>query len=143
MPKSLVGSAVGQIHSMIEEGIDRIKTNAGPAPLILVGGGTILVKRRLAGVSEGLVPERAGVANAIGASIAQVGGEIDKVYSYEKLSRKKAIDAAERRAVRMAVEAGAKEDTVEIVDFDEVPLSYVPGNTVRLRVKAAGELAEC
>ena len=143
LPESLIGSAVGRIHSMLEEGIDRIKTNAGPAPLILVGGGTILVKRKLAGVSEELVPERAGVANAIGASIAQVGGEIDKVYSYEKLSRKKAIDAAEQRAVMMAVEAGAKEDTVEIVDFDEVPLSYVPGNTVRLRVKAAGELAEC
>lgn len=143
LPESLIGSAVGRIHSMLEEGIDRIKTNDGPAPLILVGGGTILVKRKLAGVSEELVPERAGVANAIGASIAQVGGEIDKVYSYEKLSRKKAIDAAEQRAVMMAVEAGAKEDTVEIVDFDEVPLSYVPGNTVRLRVKAAGELAEC
>ena len=143
LPESLVGSAVGRIHSMLEEGIDRIKTNAGPAPLILVGGGTILVKRRLAGVSEELVPERAGVANAIGASIAQVGGEIDKVYSYEKLTRKKAIDAAERSAVRMAVEAGAKEDTEDIVDFDEVPLSYVPGDTVRLRVKAAGELAEC
>ena len=140
---SLVEAAVNRIHSILEDGIDRIKTSADPVPLILVGGGSILIKRDIAGISELIVPEHAGVANAIGASIAQVGGEVDKVYSYEKLGRDASIEDAKRQAVEAAVEAGAKEDTVEMIDFEEVPLSYIPGNAVRLRVKTAGELAVC
>jgi N-methylhydantoinase A/oxoprolinase/acetone carboxylase beta subunit len=139
----LVESAVTRIHSMLEEGIDRIKISAEPMPLLLVGGGTILIGQKIAGASEEITPEYADVANAIGASIAQVGGEVDKIYSYGKLNREEAIHDAKRHAIKTAVEAGAKEGTVEIIDFDEVPLAYIPGKTVRLRVKAAGELAEC
>ena len=36
--------------------------------------------------------------------------------------------------------AGAREDTVEIVDVEDVPLAYLPGNATRIRVKAVGEL---
>lgn len=139
----LIESAVTRIHSMLEEGIDRIKISAEPMPLLLVGGGTILIGQKIAGASEEIIPEYADVANAIGASIAQVGGEVDKIYSYEKLKREEAIHDAKRHAIKTAVEAGANEGTVEIIDFDEVPLAYIPGKTVRLRVKAAGELAEC
>ncbi len=141
LPHRLVDSAIARLHSMLAEGIDRIKVNAEPLPLILVGGGATLLNWHINGTSEGIVPEQAGVANAIGASIAQVGGEIEKIYSYQKLGREEALDDAKRQAVKTAVEAGAREDTVEIIDFEEVPLAYVPGNTVRLRAKAAGELA--
>lgn len=139
----LIKSAVTRIHSMLEDGIDRIKISAEPMPLLLVGGGTILIGQKIAGASEEIIPEYADVANAIGASIAQVGGEVDKIYSYEKLKREEAIRDAKCHAIKTAVEAGANEGTVEIIDFDEVPLAYIPGKTVRLRVKAAGELAEC
>jgi hypothetical protein len=43
-------------------------------------------------------------------------------------------------ATAMAVAAGAREDRVEIVDVDELPLTYLPGNAIRFRVKAVGEL---
>ena len=33
-----------------------------------------------------------------------------------------------------------KRDTVEIIDVEDVPLQYYPGNTNRVKVKAAGEL---
>lgn len=138
-----VGSALTRIHSILEEGIDRIKISAKPMPLVLVGGGTILIGRNIAGASDEIIPDYADVANAIGASIAQVGGEVDKIYSYERLGREEAIYDAKCHAIKTAVEAGANEETVEIIDFDEVPLAYIPGNTVRLRVKAAGELAQC
>ena len=36
-------------------------------------------------------PEHASVANAIGAGIAQVGGEIDHIYSYKKSGREQAL----------------------------------------------------
>jgi len=135
-----VESALARIHSMLEEGIDRIKISADPMPLILVGGGTILIGQDIVGAAEQIIPEHADVANAIGASIAQVGGEIDKIYSYDRLGREEAIAQAKSHAIKTAVEAGANKETVEIIDLDEVPLAYIPGNTVRLRVKAAGEL---
>jgi hypothetical protein len=39
-----------------------------------------------------------------------------------------------------AVAAGARRDTIEIVDVEDVPLAYLPGNATRVRVKAVGEL---
>lgn len=139
----LVDESVNVIHEMLEEWVDRMKTSAEPVPLILVGGGSILINREIPGVSELIIPEHAGVANAIGASIAQVGGEIDKVYSYEQTGRETAIEDAKREASRNAIEAGADESSIEIIDFEEMPLAYMPGHAVRLRVKAAGELRTC
>ena len=40
----------------------------------------------------------------------------------------------------MAVRAGAIAETVEIIDVEDVPLAYYPGNTCRVKVKAAGDL---
>lgn len=44
-------------------------------------------------------------------------------------------------AVELAVKAGAIQGTVEIIDMEDVPLQYYPGNTCRVKVKAAGDLA--
>ena len=44
------------------------------------------------------------------------------------------------RAVEAAVSAGAARDSIEIVDVEDVPLAYLPGNATRVRVKAVGEL---
>jgi N-methylhydantoinase A/oxoprolinase/acetone carboxylase beta subunit len=143
LSNEMIDESVKVIHQMLEEWIDRMKTSVDPVPLVLVGGGSILINKDIAGVSELIIPEHAGVANAIGASIAQVGGEIDKVYSYEQFGRDEAIDDARNEASKNAVEAGADASSIEIIDFEETPLAYMPGNAVRLRVKAAGELARC
>lgn len=143
LPQALIGAALDEIHRMLEEGLDRMKTSADPLPLVLVGGGAILVQRELAGVSEVIIPEHAAVANAIGASIAQVGGETDRVYSYELLGRDAAIADARREAINQAIAAGAAPESVEIIDFEELPLSYMPGTSVRLRARAAGALPQC
>ena len=37
--------------------------------------------------------------------------------------------------------AGADPATIEVVEIDEVPLTYVPSNATRVRVKAVGDLA--
>ena len=39
------------------------------------------------------------------------------------------------------VEAGADAGSISIVEIDEIPLSYLPGNATRLRVKAVGNLS--
>ena len=121
--------------------MDKVKTSAGPVPVILVGGGSILVPDSLNGASQVLRPEHAEVANAIGAAMAQVGGQVEKVFSLEGMSRQVALDSAKDEAVGRAVEAGADPGSVEIVELDEVPLTYLPSNAILIRVKAAGDLA--
>jgi len=92
LDKKLVAGAVDEIHRLAEEALDRMKTSATAAPVILVGGGSVLIHRELSGVGELTVPRQAGVANAIGAAIAQVSGEVDRIFSYEKLGRGLALD---------------------------------------------------
>ena len=65
----------------MEDVVDQLKLSAAAVPVVLVGGGSILVKGSLNGASEVLRPDHAEVANAIGAAIAQVGGQVEKVYS--------------------------------------------------------------
>ncbi len=85
-------------------------------------------------------PENFAVANAVGAAIAQVSGELDRVYSVSEGSRQQALDDARQEAVERAVAAGASPSTVQIVDFDELPIPYLPGNAIRIRAKAVGDL---
>ena len=138
---TMVKAGVDEIHRLVEEALDRMKTGASAAPVILVGGGSVLINRDLRGAASVSIPEHAGVANAIGAAIAQVSGEIDRVYSYEKLGREESMRQAKEEAQGNAVASGANAMSVRIVDVEELPLAYLPGAAVRLRVKAVGDLA--
>ena len=82
-----------------------------------------------------------GASRGIGAAIAQVGDEVDRVYSVVPQQRDTVLDEARQEAVDRAVAAGARPGSVEIVDIEEVPLAYLPGNATRIRVKAVGELS--
>jgi N-methylhydantoinase A/oxoprolinase/acetone carboxylase beta subunit len=139
LPASLVDSTLARIRAMIEEGVDRMKTEAGDVPLIAVGGGSFLVPPRLAGVSEVLNVPHQAVANAVGAAIAQVSGEVDQIF--QDLSRDEAIARARRAAEDKAVAAGADRATVSVVEVEDLPLSYLPGNSLRTRVRVVGEIA--
>ena len=59
---------------------------------------------------------------------------------YLETPREKALERAKEEAAALAVEAGAVPETVEIIDVEDVPLAYYPGNTCRVKVKAAGDL---
>jgi N-methylhydantoinase A/oxoprolinase/acetone carboxylase beta subunit len=139
--RRLIEDVLERIQAMVDEAVDRMKTSAEPIPVILVGGGTILVSRKVAGASEMIRPEHHSVANAIGAAIAQVGGETDRVFSLASMSRDEALAQAREEAAQKALAAGAEEHTIEVVEVEEVPLSYLPSNAVRIRVKAVGNLA--
>jgi N-methylhydantoinase A/oxoprolinase/acetone carboxylase beta subunit len=139
LPAKLVDAALARIRAMIEEGVDRMKTDAGEAPLIAVGGGSFLVPPRLAGVSEVLNVPHQAVANAVGAAIAQVSGEVDQIF--QDLSRDEAIARARRAAEDKAVAAGADRTTINVVEVEDLPLAYLPGNSLRTRVRVVGEIA--
>jgi N-methylhydantoinase A/oxoprolinase/acetone carboxylase beta subunit len=136
----LIDAAQERSMSMFEEAVDRVKTSAEEVPVIAVGGGSILFPDELAGVSHVHKPEHFEVANAVGAAIAQVSGTVDRVFSLADRSREDALEEARKTAFEEAVRAGAHEDSLEIVEIEEVPLAYLPGNAVRIKVKAAGRL---
>lgn len=140
LDRQLVQRGIALIQERLAELVDRVKTSPGPLPVVVVGGGSILLEDRLEGASEILKPDHFPVANAIGAAIAQVGGEVDKVFSLAGQARDDALEAARQEAVGKAVAAGAVPASVQIVDVEEVPLAYLPSNAVRIRVKAVGDL---
>jgi N-methylhydantoinase A/oxoprolinase/acetone carboxylase beta subunit len=139
LPAAQVNEALARVRAMIEEGVDRMKTDAGDAPLIAVGGGSFLVPSRLAGVSEVLNVPHQAVANAVGAAIAQVSGEVDQIF--QDLTRDEAIARARRAAEDKAVAAGADRATINVVEVEDLPLAYLPGNSLRTRVRVVGEIA--
>ncbi|HEV8439704.1 MAG TPA: hydantoinase/oxoprolinase family protein [Methylomirabilota bacterium] len=139
LPGALVKAAVARIHAMIEEGVDRMKTDASDTPLIAVGGGCFLVPARMAGISKVVHVPHQAVANAVGAAIAQVSGEVDQIF--QNLSRDEAIAEARRLAEARAVSAGAEPATLKVVEVEDLPLAYLPGNSLRTRVRVVGDIA--
>ena len=111
-------------------------------PVILVGGGAILVSRELRTASEVIHPEHAGVANAIGAAIAQVGGEVEHIVSYAKINRDDALAAATKEAQHKAMAAGADPDTLRVLDMEETTMNYMDDDAARIRIKVVGDLKQ-
>ena len=65
---------------------------------------------------------------------------LERVFSLDKLGRAETLEVAKGLAKEEAVKAGADPDTIEIVEVEDVPLAYLPGNATRVRVKAVGDL---
>jgi N-methylhydantoinase A/oxoprolinase/acetone carboxylase beta subunit len=128
-----------KILAMLEDCVERSRLSPEPLPVIVVGGGSILVNGPIGGL-EVVKPNHFAVANAVGAAIAQVSGEVDRVYALADIGRDQALTDAKSRAIEAAVSAGASRESIEIVDVEDVPLAYLPGNATRVRVKAVGEL---
>ncbi|MDE0235211.1 MAG: hydantoinase/oxoprolinase family protein [bacterium] len=140
LDRCVVRKALARIRNEIVGAVDRLKTSADPVAAIVVGGGSILLGNDLPGAGEMIRPAHFEVANAIGAAIAQVGGEVDRVFSLDDIRREEALESARSEAVDRAIGAGADPATVEVVDVEEVPLAYLPSNAVRIRMKAVGDL---
>lgn len=141
LPQDLVETARQKMLTILDRGIDMMKPGAVQMPVILVGGGSVLVTGDLKAASKVLRPEHAGVANAIGAAIAQVGGESEKIVSYQSIAREDAIVELTREAESRAKDSGAQEDSLRVVDIEETEVPYMGQETMRVRVKVIGDLA--
>ena len=139
LPDGLAGDAMAMVCARLEDAIDRMKPDAEPRPVIAVGGAAFLVPDGLAGAGETVRVPHASVANAVGAAMAQVSGESDRVY--RDVPRDEAIAAATTAARADAVATGADPDTLEVVEVEDLPLAYLPGNSRRVRAKVLGDIA--
>lgn len=131
-----------KMAAMLADGIDRMKTQPGDATIIAVGGGHFLIDDDLKGAARVVRPDHAAVANAVGAAIAQVGAQAERIVDYDAEPRAAAIEAMRADLLARVIAAGATPESVEIVDMDEVFLSYLPGRSAQLRMKAVGNLAD-
>ncbi|GGF82756.1 N-methylhydantoinase A/oxoprolinase/acetone carboxylase, beta subunit [Mameliella alba] len=138
---ALVEAAKAQIAEMLEMAVERSRVSPDPIPVIAVGGGSILAPDRI-GDLEVLRPENFAVANAVGAAIAQISGEVDRIYALEGTTREECLANAEREASDAAVSAGAKPETLIVIEREDVPLAYLPGNATRIHLKVVGEMGE-
>lgn len=123
--------------------IGGVRTNFRMPDIISIGlgGGSIILPKTLAGTGRVYAPGHFGCANAMGSVISKVSGSFEQLMDYDQIPREQALEQAKAGAIKPAVEAGAVEDTVEIIEAEDVPLAYCVGNTCRVWVKAAGDLA--
>ena len=139
--RDVIQSAMKTMRETLNHHIEMMKPDDTPVPVILVGGGAVLIQGDLPAASEVIRPENAGVANAIGAAIAQVGGEAESMLSYSAMTRDKAIESVTQLAIDKALAAGADKKTVRTIDIEETEVPYMEGDMRRVRVKVVGDIA--
>ncbi|PNY21208.1 Hydantoin utilization protein A [Tolypocladium capitatum] len=141
VPQATIDLARQEIKKKLEAIIDKMKVSAAPVHVLLVGGGALLVTEDLAGVDECIQPVHQGAANAVGAAIAKVSGEVDTVEILEGKQEKDVIGSACQRAIDQAIDKGAAREDVKIVEINRMPLQYMSQVTIRIQVRAVGKLA--
>ncbi|MEM9286976.1 MAG: hydantoinase/oxoprolinase family protein [Pseudomonadota bacterium] len=135
-----VAAANDGIHSKIEDSIDQMRVSGTHMPVVLVGGGHILVSRELRGASQVVRPEHADVANAIGAAITKVSGRVNRIFDFQKNGREKSLKQARQEAFDAALANGAVPESVELVDLIELPMQYIDTGSAQVKARAVGDL---
>lgn len=133
-----IDAVLRRAKEMVEEYVDRMKSDANDVVLIAVGGGAFLVPEDLKGVARVVRVDHGSCANAVGAAIAQVSGEVDQIF--QGLSRSEALAAGRKLAEARAIEAGAAADNLTLVEAEDIPIAYLPGNALRIRTKVVGDI---
>jgi len=54
--------------------------------------------------------------------------------------REEVIAEFEAEATAEAIAAGARRDSIQVIEIDQTPVPYLPDNNMRIRVRVAGEL---
>ncbi|TDZ33815.1 putative D-/L-hydantoinase subunit A [Colletotrichum spinosum] len=124
---AVVAAGAGRIRKMLESAVDRAKLSPEPCTVILVGGGAVLCPRELAGVGRVVLPEHAGVANAVGAAIAKIYGSAETIVHGADVAG--GIAEVRRRAVEKAVAKGGDEGSVTVLREEVAGVPYVENQT--------------
>ncbi|MED5612045.1 hydantoinase/oxoprolinase family protein [Pseudomonas sp. JH-2] len=141
LAQALVEQAMAAIRGTLEQALERMRTSSVPLPVVLVGGGSILLPMQLQGAPQVLRPARADVANAIGAAIAQVSGRVDRLFQMHPGNRESVLRQARQEAIDAAVQAGAEPTSVDVVELNELPMTHLRAGATRVQVRAVGDLA--
>lgn len=139
--KQLSNNVKQEIKSRISLAIDKMKTSADTIDAIVVGGGAFIMPEDIDGLNLIKIAKHSEVANAIGSALAQVSGYSEKVYSTHNMTREEILNASKHDAINNAINKGADKQTIEIIDVEEIPLSYLPSNAITVKTKAVGNIS--
>ena len=143
--KPVASEVCEAVDSLIVEklaaAVDLMKPGGAVLPVILVGGGAPLIPGDTLAGCPLVRPDNADVANAIGASIAQVSGEAEDMRIAGGDSREVVIERLTAMASEKALAAGADSATINIVNVEEVDIPDMATDTSRIRVSVVGDLA--
>lgn len=140
IPAEMVEKARRRIKTMLEGVVEQMKVSDAPVYVLLVGGGALLVTDGLDGVEKCIQPIHQGAANAVGAAIGKVSGEVDVIEILEGRDEKAVVAATCQKAIDIAIQKGAAPDDVRIVEVNKMPLQYVDNGAMRIQVRAVGKL---
>lgn len=138
----LIARVDAHLRARLVRLVEGFEQSGRQLPVVLVGGGAPLVAHLFAELGRDVIaPDYASVANAYGAAIAQVGGEVDLTFSLATITRAQALARAEREAHRRAAEAGAHSGSIRTVELEDAALTYLASGALRVRARAVGDLA--
>jgi len=128
------------MDQMVEDKVARARTSSEKIPVIAVGGGSVMLDNKIDGLNV-IKPPHNDLANAVGAAIAQVSGQVSKVILIDdKLDRESAIKKVTDEATKLAVDRNADPNTINVLAVSDMPLSYLPGNNLLINVTVVGDL---
>jgi N-methylhydantoinase A/oxoprolinase/acetone carboxylase beta subunit len=127
------------IKTLLRRAIERMKVSSAPVAVLLVGGGSIVYMDELDGVTC-TIPPHHDSANAVGAAIAKVAGEVDLIEILDGKDERDVVKSASKVAIDTAIARGADPENVRIVAIEKIPLQYVSNKATRIKVKAIGKL---
>jgi N-methylhydantoinase A/oxoprolinase/acetone carboxylase beta subunit len=128
------------MDKMISDKVARARTSNKVIPVIGVGGGSVMMPSKVDGL-EVICPPHNDLANAVGAAIAQVSGQVSRVVLVDdNIDRDSAIKEVTEEAKKLAVERHADPKTISVLTVSDIPLSYLPGNNLLINVTVVGDL---
>ncbi len=142
LDENMCNTVFSKIKEKLESAIDQMKTKKDDVIVVLTGGGSIICPDKLNGVSEIIRPAHYKSANAVGAALGQVSGEVERVFNLDKMTRSEAIEKAIAEATEKAVFSGALASSISTLSCEDIPLAYLPGNAILIKVKVIGDLVK-
>jgi hypothetical protein len=136
--RDALGRALEVMDELLQEVVDRAAGGLSELPLIAVGGWSAVVPDQLGGIRGVIRRPDGDVVGAIGAAIAPVSGQAQRICPNRSADRRAALEDARATAFARAIHAGADPHALQVVEIEEVPLSYLVDPAIRIRVKAAG-----
>jgi N-methylhydantoinase A/oxoprolinase/acetone carboxylase beta subunit len=132
------GEGAGEALAAALDSARRVLPLPMPLPMLVVVGSGASAAPHLMAAGETIVPGDGDVARAIGLVIAPAGGHSDRVCANRASVRATTMEAARADAIARAIHAGADPAKVQVVEVEEIPLTYLLDPPIRIIARAIG-----
>ncbi len=120
----------------IKEALQLLIPNPSKQIILFVGGGSENIPENLL-ENNYIRPPHYQIANAYGAALAEVAGQVDCLIAGEP-GKKPCLQALEEKAKALAVQKGAAADSLRIIEKKILPLYYMQKPLYRVLITVAG-----